>query len=247
MGQGIDATQAAIDSECSLEDQVEYEFVDCLVSQAGAVIMGTKPAALFQFHPCRDLLGGTRRIPAHVMTLTQELVTLYEGLLPQHGMSLSCLAVLDDRVVLLAWRDGLVSRILEDGGRLDFLAQLDHDTKSAESLVNSVSRRLVGYYSSLTSRRSGDCRGRRVEFPHEVGILLGYPLEDVRGFMGSGGRNPLFRSQWKVYGCPEESRRVEGLFRWGTRRCRRVIGSGRSLGDALDEGTRNQVMTPVWA
>lgn len=38
-----------------------------------------------------------------------------------------------------------------------------------------------------------------VEFPHEMGVLLGYPAEDVRGFIENKGRNFLYTGYWKVY------------------------------------------------
>ena len=36
-------------------------------------------------------------------------------------------------------------------------------------------------------------------FPHEIGVFLGYPLEDVLGFIENGGRNCLYCGCWKVY------------------------------------------------
>ena len=41
-------------------------------------------------------------------------------------------------------------------------------------------------------------------FPHELGLLLGYPAEDVRGFMGIGHKKCLYTGYWKVYEKPEE-------------------------------------------
>ncbi len=38
------------------------------------------------------------------------------------------------------------------------------------------------------------------EFPHEVGYLLGYPVEDVEGFVKYHGQNYLAMGYWKVYG-----------------------------------------------
>ena len=37
------------------------------------------------------------------------------------------------------------------------------------------------------------------EFPHEMGLLLGYPVEDVEGFIRNGGENSLYIGYWKVY------------------------------------------------
>lgn len=36
-------------------------------------------------------------------------------------------------------------------------------------------------------------------FPHEIGIFLGYPLEDVKGFIDNKGKNYIFFEYWKVY------------------------------------------------
>lgn len=38
------------------------------------------------------------------------------------------------------------------------------------------------------------------EFPHELGVLLGYPIEDVLGFMENRGENYTYCGYWKVYG-----------------------------------------------
>ncbi|RKI29630.1 DUF3793 family protein [bacterium 1xD8-6] len=38
------------------------------------------------------------------------------------------------------------------------------------------------------------------EFPHEIGLLLGYPVEDVEGFIRNSGENCLYIGYWKVYG-----------------------------------------------
>ena len=37
------------------------------------------------------------------------------------------------------------------------------------------------------------------EFPHEMGLLLGYPVEDVEGFISNEGENCLYIGYWKVY------------------------------------------------
>ena len=36
-------------------------------------------------------------------------------------------------------------------------------------------------------------------FPHEIGVFLGYPLEDVKGFIKNRGKNCKSCGVWKVY------------------------------------------------
>ena len=38
------------------------------------------------------------------------------------------------------------------------------------------------------------------EFPHEIGLFLGYPVEDVRGFIEQGSDCAKCTGCWKVYG-----------------------------------------------
>ena len=45
----------------------------------------------------------------------------------------------------------------------------------------------------------------RAEFPHELGLLLGYPAVDVRGFMEHDGKDFLYSGYWKVYGNVRET------------------------------------------
>lgn len=40
----------------------------------------------------------------------------------------------------------------------------------------------------------------QAEFPHEIGLFLGYPPEDVRGFMENHALSSKCTGLWKVYG-----------------------------------------------
>ena len=61
--------------------------------------------------------------------------------------------------------------------------------------------------SRLSDRYQRHMDGRG-EFPHEIGLLLGYPPEDVSGFIENGGKNFLCSGYWKVYKDPARARRI---------------------------------------
>ena len=44
------------------------------------------------------------------------------------------------------------------------------------------------------------------KFPHEMGLLLGYPVEDVQGFIEHKGKDYLYAGYWKVYTDLEEKK-----------------------------------------
>jgi len=45
-------------------------------------------------------------------------------------------------------------------------------------------------------------------FPHEIGLFLGYPAEDVKGFIDNKAANYKFVGCWKVYGDEEIARKT---------------------------------------
>lgn len=54
-------------------------------------------------------------------------------------------------------------------------------------------------------------------FPHEVGLFLGYPLDDVTGFIEQKGKNYKCCGIWKVYGNEKQTQMLfpetEEMFR----------------------------------
>ena len=54
-------------------------------------------------------------------------------------------------------------------------------------------------------------------FPHEIGLFLGYPPEDVLGFIHNKGRNHKCIGCWKVYGDEATARAVFRKYRECTR------------------------------
>ncbi len=67
------------------------------------------------------------------------------------------------------------------------------------------------------------------EFPHEVGLFLGYPPEDVQCFMKDTRRGVKCTGCWKAYGNEEEARIIFARFRKCTDVYRRELSKGRSL------------------
>lgn len=55
------------------------------------------------------------------------------------------------------------------------------------------------------------------EFPHEIGLFLGYPLEDVKGFIQNKGNNYLCVGYWKVYHDESAAQKLFEKFRLCTK------------------------------
>ena len=68
------------------------------------------------------------------------------------------------------------------------------------------------------------------EFPHELGVLLEYPLEDVEGFIANAGQNSLASRYWKVYHNPQEAERTFRVYDEAQEQAMREIMNGFALG-----------------
>lgn len=51
------------------------------------------------------------------------------------------------------------------------------------------------------------------EFPHEIGLFLGYPPEDVKGFIENGAQGSKCVGTWKVYGDEEKAKKTFSLYK----------------------------------
>jgi len=67
------------------------------------------------------------------------------------------------------------------------------------------------------------------DFPHEIGLFLGYPPGDVLGFIMNGGLNEKCTGCWKVYCDESESRKCFDRFKKCKNVYTRLFAEGRPL------------------
>ncbi len=75
------------------------------------------------------------------------------------------------------------------------------------------------------------------EFPHEIGLFLGYPPEDVTGFIRK--QKCQYTGYWKVYHNPAQARKLFAQFRRCTEFYLREYHSGRPLEQLAADGVKN--------
>lgn len=89
--------------------------------------------------------------------------------------------------VMLLYRNREMDRYLSCEKVKKMLCRMGYRDASPEKLLDMFALRYASYMKG---------RGR---FPHELGLFLGYPPEDVEGFIENGGKNALCSGYWKVY------------------------------------------------
>jgi len=66
-------------------------------------------------------------------------------------------------------------------------------------------------------------------FPHEIGVFLGYPIEDVEGFIENAGKNFLLSGYWKVYSNLQMTRELFEKFDRAKEEAMQQWSDGKSL------------------
>lgn len=82
---------------------------------------------------------------------------------------------------------------------------------------------------SLVGQRYKEHMEGRSEFPHEIGLLLGYPAADVEGFIENKGQDSLYSGYWKVYSNLEECRRIFRSYDHAREQVIRLMAAGMTV------------------
>lgn len=127
------------------------------------------------------------------------------------------------RVLSLRYREGLALIYLYRPDRLD----RDLTAPAAARLLEERGYP-CGNADLCVVKLLHQLRERR-EFPHEIGLFLGYPLEDVKGFIQNKGQGYACCGLWKSYGDPRAARRYFDRCRACTAAYKRRYAAGVPL------------------
>lgn len=100
-----------------------------------------------------------------------------------------------ESVSIIFNREKLIKSLLNKEN-IQFISQYGYESFEVDDVIERLSIRYTEF------------REEKSEFPHEMGIVLGYPLEDVSGFIENNGKNYLCSGYWKVYKNAEEKIRL---------------------------------------
>lgn len=78
-------------------------------------------------------------------------------------------------------------------------------------------------------QRFTDYKEGRAGFPHEMGVFLGYPLPDVKGFIEHQGKNYLCSGYWKVYHNETKAKKTFQLYQTVKEAVLQMADMGRDL------------------
>lgn len=156
---------------------VTEELDRLLALHCAPALLGAKPANLM-------------RLSAFQYLVLQPDIRRYQCLLRRRGIRFRVFFH-GGGALLLAYRPGLLLPRLGHPLSRQLLAQAGYpESRDLRLLLGHLQKRLAS--------------GR--QFPHEIGLFLGYPPQDVQSFAACQGKNCLLCGYWKVYSDVDRAR-----------------------------------------
>ena len=160
-----------------VSQDISRTFEAVLVRQCAPTLAGMKPGSIFCFN----------HSPLEV---SRQKVCQWNKQLAPFGLTVQILLERpgSSSVIVFVYRHNRLEQMLSDDAYQSFLAQAGYERTNLDDLLEQLAQRLR----------------TQPEFPHEIGVFLGYPLRDVIGFIENHGRNFTCCGFWKSYGDPAE-------------------------------------------
>lgn len=143
----------------------------------------------------------------------RQAVRHWNGVLTEKGLRMLPLGFWDGRALIYVYRPSQLSRDLKNANAAQILRGLGYRPEAPECCVTHLITRL---------RESA-------EFPHEIGLFLGYPPEDVAGFIEHRAADCKCAGCWKVYGDAEAAQRTFETYKKCTEAYRRQYRLGHGI------------------
>lgn len=134
---------------------------------------------------CAPVIAGLKI--SNLLIVQKEYLDTIRTMLKETQLTYEILLCRKGQITLLIYKELEVKNYLAQDRVKELLSKLGYASCTLKKLLKGVKE---GYEMYMEKKK---------EFPHELGILLGYPPEDVQGFIENRGENFLYAGYWKVY------------------------------------------------
>ena len=126
-----------------------------------------------------------------------------------------------NRALIYMYRPEKLKADLSNSEAESILKDMDYPTKNAEECIVKLVHRLEDENS----------------FPHEIGLFLGYPPEDVSGFIEKGARGAKCVGNWCVFGDEKKALEKFALYKKCTSLYKKAYCKFNSIDRLIVSGT----------
>lgn len=139
------------------------------------------------------------------------------AVLAEKGISLDIIKSSDEYSLIYVYRKQRLEKDVNNPLAKKILKERDYNSFDCESLVKHLKQRVE----------------KSVCFPHEIGLFLSYPPEDVLGFIDNRGGDFKICGYWKVYCNEETALKKFAMYKHCTEIFIKLFNEGRSFENLL--------------
>lgn len=182
--------------------------------------MNVKAVEIQLILQCAPFISGLKK--SNLLLVNKEKLYKLKKLLDGSLISYSILYENSNKIALLLYNEPEMNKYLNNESIKAFLMDMGYKDISFKNILKIFKLRYEKYMQD------------NEEFPHEMGILLGYPIEDVKGFVKNKGKNSLYTGYWKVYDKVEEKEKLFEKFKQVEETMIKLIYYGITMEEILD-------------
>lgn len=167
---------------------------------------------------CSPTLAGLKTANMFVCSFSDECemrasISHLNKMLSKKGVRILPLRYKNQKALVYFYRPERLSSDLSDNAAYRILSQRGYTNGSSERYILQLIKRLA------------QCE----EFPHEIGLFLGYPPKDVQGFIENRVDSVKCIGCWKVYSDEENAKKTFAKFKKCTDVYCSQLRKGRSI------------------
>lgn len=150
---------------------------DMVILHCSPTLAGIKTANMFS-------------VPEEDPIVFRDTIVRLNRLLVPRGLRMIPLGKKAGKVLLYLYRPDRLGSDLADEHAMQILSERNYPVEDCHGCILKLIKQLE----------------QEEDFPHEIGLFLGYPPEDVKGFIDNQAKNEKFVGFWKVYGDVEQAK-----------------------------------------
>lgn len=169
---------------------------------------------------CAPLIMGLKI--SNMFTINNSQLRRVKNLLQGSRIKLFLLCTRGEKSTVFLYNEELFAKHLKKRKIWEFMKRYGYYRCEPEYVLVCFQRRYKSYRE-----------GRNI-FPDELGVLLGYPLEDVEGYVKNEGRDALYTGYWKVYEEVQEKKEIFRMFELARETLLQLMGKGMKMSEIIE-------------
>lgn len=191
----------------SIDKEMVFLLEDYLINHCSPTLAGFKIGSMFTYRN-----GGAKEVNTYLREWNKKLNSL--------GIFITVLRERKNSSLIYVYNKLNLENLLKEKEIVNYLLSIGYLTKSSDEVLLILKKKF---------------NEKQDDFPHEIGIFLGYPLCDVIGFIENSGKSYKKCGKWKVYGCERESQILFDKYDYCKNCCKRMHSKGYDIVEIIEK------------